>query len=541
MFIRIFMTSILVNNADLSFGQTLPDWVNTQEMQYFEYPDNSYLIQSVTDNDGNTYLIAPDKKSGFPNIDTSIVVVFKINSSGILQWKTNYDGYYHQGSFGRSIDLDDFGNILIAGVSTNHDIDSEYATILKLDFNGNPLWDYVYLGKECKEDVIVKNGSNNSIYLGFNIFSFSPPDQIILLKFDYTGNLVWQNSFNDSIANYFGLVNIAVDSIGNLISVINRNLSSLSPLGISVLQYAPDGQLNWRNDFPQTDIQGNPDFDIIQNHNSLAISPNGNIYIAASNFGGDGFKAIKIDGSGQIIWNILCDTCGEVSLSVTLDHQENCFLTGLYSTGSGSYSDYSSSVVKFDSNGAIIWKSLIDSYIPVDAIVDIQNNCAIVFLQYNQTTSLDILTMKFDVNGNILWSAVFNKEYFQIVGDENPLFISVDPNNNFYVTGVSHINNTTDFVVLLKYGGFTGVNEIPTQTPLIFPNPFSEFGTVLFHQDSGNKYDFLLYNSIGKEVIRIPAINNQCIIERKNLPSGFYFYKILSQGKIRNSGKVIIE
>lgn len=74
----------------------------------------------------------------------------------------------------------------------------------------------------------------------------------------------------------------------------------------------------------------------------------------------------------------------------------------------------------------------------------------------------------------------------------------------------------------------------------IYPNPFSTYTTIMINEASQiNKADLRIYNVLGKEVINTIITKQLTTIETSNLSSGMYFYKVISNNNIIQSGKII--
>ncbi len=90
----------------------------------------------------------------------------------------------------------------------------------------------------------------------------------------------------------------------------------------------------------------------------------------------------------------------------------------------------------------------------------------------------------------------------------------------------------------------TGVQNISSSDVLsIYPNPFSEATTLeMTDWTIGMKdLEIILVDILGKEVFKSEIKNRKTEINRGNLPSGIFFYKISAQEGIIQTGKVIVQ
>lgn len=80
------------------------------------------------------------------------------------------------------------------------------------------------------------------------------------------------------------------------------------------------------------------------------------------------------------------------------------------------------------------------------------------------------------------------------------------------------------------------------QMVTVSPNPFSSFTTIRINDGSkGDKAEFKLYNSFGLEVMHAVLKEQDTMLETAAIPSGIYFFNIVSNDKITQSGKLVSE
>jgi len=77
-------------------------------------------------------------------------------------------------------------------------------------------------------------------------------------------------------------------------------------------------------------------------------------------------------------------------------------------------------------------------------------------------------------------------------------------------------------------------------TVTIAPNPISSTTTVVLNGDSKvGDYNLVIYSSMGNEVINIPLNKKITTLETTDLHQGIYFFKVMSNNKLIQSGKLI--
>lgn len=78
------------------------------------------------------------------------------------------------------------------------------------------------------------------------------------------------------------------------------------------------------------------------------------------------------------------------------------------------------------------------------------------------------------------------------------------------------------------------------QTFSFSPNPFNSYTTInLIDASISNRYELMVYNVLGKAVISTSITKQTTTLETSQLMSGIYFYKIMNNNKLIQSGKLI--
>ncbi|HWY37820.1 MAG TPA: T9SS type A sorting domain-containing protein, partial [Bacteroidia bacterium] len=74
----------------------------------------------------------------------------------------------------------------------------------------------------------------------------------------------------------------------------------------------------------------------------------------------------------------------------------------------------------------------------------------------------------------------------------------------------------------------------------IYPNPFNSSVTIIIHEASQvNRAEFRLYSILGTEVMSTTIAKQVTTVETGDLSPGVYFYKVICNDKIIQSGKLI--
>jgi len=103
------------------------------------------------------------------------------------------------------------------------------------------------------------------------------------------------------------------------------------------------------------------------------------------------------------------------------------------------------------------------------------------------------------------------------------------------------------FIQLSSFACVTiGVDELSdfATSAVVFPNPFTHTATVEISTPpdlTKNKMQFRMFDVFGKQVKIFQIPNQKFEIKRQDIPSGIYFYRIESEGKILSNGKLLVQ
>ena len=128
--------------------------------------------------------------------------------------------------------------------------------------------------------------------------------------------------------------------------------------------------------------------------------------------------------------------------------------------------------------------------------------------------------------------------------DINPGIASSSP------IGFTQVNNTLFFAAvdpvhsqeLWALDVTVGIKDIQKAVSYsVSPNPFQSIATIHINDKLGSisRTEVVVYDMVGKQISRNPVINNSSIIERDNLQSGIYTFKIISDDIMIGNGKLI--
>jgi hypothetical protein len=385
----------------------------------------------------------------------------KYDPNGNLAWQVGvarYDGPAHLGDYATAIAADSSGNVYVTGYSyrgmpKKH---SDYCT-LKYNSSGNLVWDNKYDDRRNGNDEAAAIAVDSSaVYItGRSEESLGNTKN---LHYDYytikynpqKGQSLWEARYNNSSVNGLDEAKaIAVDLAGN-VYVTGRSQGNGTDFDYLTIKYDSGGNEKWVNRYNGS---GNGSDEAT----AVALDSSGNVYVTGRSQGnGTGFDyaTIKYDSNGNELWVKSYNGSGNGSdeaTAIALDSSGNVYVTGR-SQGNGTGFDYAT--IKYDSNGNELWvKSYNGSGNGSDEAtaiaLDSSGNVYVTGKSQGNGTGFDYHTIKYDSSGEMIWRARYNSA---VNGDDEATSIVVDSSaENIYVTGRSAGSSTKFDYATVKY------------------------------------------------------------------------------------------
>lgn len=530
-FLKIFGFSLFALLApDLSlFGQSvIPhiEWAKSfggsdidQAQSIEQTSDKGYIIA------GSSYSNDLDIVGHHGSIDNPDCWIVKLDSNGILDWQRSLGGTADD--VANSIKQTPDGGYIVAGYSTSKNFDvtgnhgKEDYWVVRLDGNGKIIWQKSFGGSRSDRAYAVElTGDDGFVVAGYSSSNDGDVTKhhgdttntdYWIIKLDSSGNIKWQKSlggYNDDVAYSIrqtadrGLIiagsSYSVDTVGG------DNNFSHGTVDFWVVKLDSMGVLKWQRSYGGSQFDEAYSIDLTSDGGYIAAgystSNDGDV---THNNGLSDFWIIKLDSIGNLKWQrSFGGSSTDAALSVKQTFDGGFIIAGNNdsSTISGNHGGNDYYIVKLDSLGKLQWQKTLGG--PGEEF-------ALCIRQTADSGYVVAGSSDFDggdVQGN------HNHEDFWIV-----------KLGNKQVNDVKTVKNTSNT--------FTN-----------FPNPFSD-KTIIVLPDAAKTISFLfLYDLPGKELrrISIPEGSNEIAIERRELPSGVFVYRIVREGIIIGTGNLVI-
>jgi uncharacterized delta-60 repeat protein len=501
------------------------------------------------DGAGNIYVAGASTGSGSGKDFT----VVKYTSDGLTQWVGRYNGPGNGDDDAYLVKVDNAGNVYVSGASTGTGTGFDYC-VIKYNSAGVQQWASRYNGPGNATDEVYSlqvDNTGNVFITGYSNGG-ATGDDMCTIKYNSSGVLIWQRSYNGSANNDDYGNSIVIDNAGN--SYVTGAVTRMnSDLDYYTVKYDANGNQVW---FVFYNGPGNSeDFP-----SSNAIDAAGNIYVTGYSIGNGtsrDYCTVKYSNAGVQQWAQRYDGPDgwDEAWNVILDPAGNVYVTG-NSAGVGTGDDYCT--IKYNNNGVQQW---IARYTGPDTSNDYCNWVAPDANGNVYVTGIvgdgagnpqNIVTIGYNSAGVQQWIQTYNG-----IGNEfdSGNALTVDNQGNVYVTGGSDNLGNTDFVTI-KYSSTIGIHPVSSEIPHIFsleqnyPNPFNPSTKIQFSIPNTatdlRAVKLEVFDISGKLIKTLVNDNLTAGVYEINfhaadLSSGTYFYQLTTNNFTETKKMVLIK
>ena len=366
-----------INSPQSNFLQ--PIWFRTWGDKYDD------IANSIAVDDSNIYTVG----YAFNRSSTSYdVFVLKYDLNGNLTWDLTWGD--NNDNEATSVAVEN-SNVYVTGNTDNSGISANDVFILKIDQDGNLVWNVTWGGSKVDYGQSIATDGLYLYVTGYTCSYGAGSDDIFILKYDLNGTLLWNITWG-GINEEYGW-SIAVDE-SNIYIAGESNSYGLNGTQALVLKYNLAGKLVWYR------VWG-------YNGSDRAFSitvQNKTIYITGdtTSFGGGGWIAflVKYDMNGVFLWYRIWGDGNRIT------HSRSIALCSPYiyiSTGTHVPSNNSTSVRKYDLDGKFIWeKGLEGHYLSLAPHLALDKSSIYIAGEINNVTlnEVDVFVLRCDLNGS---------------------------------------------------------------------------------------------------------------------------------------------
>ncbi len=545
--------------------------------------------QLSIDNSGNIHIAGSSQDI----LSESDALAIKYSSAGVENWSKLYAGIGDNTENVNAMTIDSEGNSYLAGYTYSR-ANLKDLCVIKLNPLGDTLWVKKYNGTDNGNDEAndIKVDASGNVYVtGFIKDSLTDFD-IITMKFNSSGNILWISQLNNNSANGEDRgFKLEIDGSGNVYVLGNTDSNPLFLVNEDILlvKYSSLGVQQWVKQYNGTANLEDIPFD-------LSYLPSGKIVLTGStnNSANDDIVTIAYNTAGTQLWLKTFIGIGggkDEPAEMEFDNSENLYIAGRTSNGINN----DGLLIKYNSSGTQLWSSIYDNngWNDKGICLDISANGTVyfsgstespltsnIFIRsisssggINWTQIIDggaqlrdeVSDLKVDNNGDIVlvgrievneptgihWNyftskisptsiVYWNKIYDNNIGSDDEINVcEIDANNNIYVSGQSISSSGQKDIVTIKYDSPLNVNDLIENTISIFPNPFTDYTKITNYSDLSSEIRVRIIDALGKEVRDEKIMDG--MIFRNNLNSGIYLMQVFNENNIIGVTRIIVQ
>ena len=477
-------------------------------------------------------------------------LTIKYNNSGETQWIQRYNGPGNNSDYPGAIALDGAGNVYVTGGSTQLNAKLDFATI-KYSASGVQMWlqSYGGTGEFGSSATSIATYGSGIVYITGSTYNTGTSYDQTTIKYNSLGSRVWVQKKNGPI-NLDDQANaLTTDNAGNVYVAGHISNSGQNTYDYSIIKYRSDGNELWSRYYNGTS-------DGFDYGYAVAVDNSGNVIITGVSYdiiSNYDIVTVKYSSSGTLLWSKRYDAYygSDLGYSVVTDDFLNVYVSGR-SKGVDTESDMT--IIKYNSSGDQQWVKRINGTANGNDFVysmvkDSFNNIYVTGAVTGTGTLTDIVTIKYSGEGNELWNVSYNGISN---GDDIPVAVRLDGDNNVIVSGKSYSDSTDFDYVTIKYSQTVGVNTISNQIPdknhlgQNYPNPFNPRTLINYELRMTSDVKLKVYDILGNEVSTLVnekqnAGSYEAEFDGSGLASGIYYYKLEAGGFVQTRSMVLVK
>jgi uncharacterized delta-60 repeat protein len=513
-----------------------------------------------------------------------------LDATGTATWSKTYNGQGDNNDVANYIAVDLSGNVYVAGYSVGLDEDKNLL-LHKIDGSGNTLWTKTYTGTSgySPDEVVGLKTDASNVYVLGSVRDSAQSYNYATIKYNSNGDTVWVRKYNN-VNESDRAAALDVNASGNVAVTGRTDVNpddTIAQYDFGTVLYNSAGVQQWATLY-------NSGGNNVDEPVALTLSATGNVYVSGRSqvAGVDDITTVKYNSTGVQQWAQTYNggNGNDRNEAMVVDGNENVYVCGRTTASNGSFDGL---LIKYNSSGAQQWVKTfngagngedrfdkilldIDGNITVAGKTDVDNTAGVNF---------DYLVVKYDNSGNVLWDTTWA---YSPTSDDAVNGLTVDNNNNIYVTGESYTGTSYSYATVvygaspqvlvynnnqgddkakaitvsgtavyvtggstgsgtqydattIKYDLGTGIKEALANSNMqVYPNPASAYTNINITSAINDDMLLVVTDVTGKAVIKtFPRAQQQ--ISTQGMAAGIYFVNLVQDERIVASQKLIVE
>ncbi len=302
-------------------------------------------IQSSRLTDGGFILAGQTSSFSAGGYDYYVIL---LDSLGTRTWQDNFGG--ESAEIARSVCQTSDGGYVVAGRTSSFSAIGSDFYILKLDMTGTKSWEKVYGGEDNFDDAwsIQQTTDGGYIVAGYTEIDFPDNNDAYVMKLDSNGDPIWEKTFGGS--EHDGAKAVQQTADGGYIVAGYTESSGAGGMDVYVLKLDSSGGITWEETF------GGAGNDVA---NSVQQTQDGGYVVAgsteSSGAGGMDVWALRLNNSGVLIGDETYGGTEDDEAHEIKQTTDNGFIIAGSRGSAGTTDMY---LVKTAFDGAITWERL---------------------------------------------------------------------------------------------------------------------------------------------------------------------------------------
>jgi hypothetical protein len=451
------------------------------------------MPMAIDDITGSVYV------AGITETPNSKILLIKYDQAGNRAWSKIYNLSANTRDEVYSIVIDDKSNVYVVGSSGNLNTNITSIVFLKYDPSGNLLLEKLYNdpanyflsgGRQIEVD---KNG--NIYVMAGSTHKDTGAADLLLLKFNSSGILVWQRNYDGSVDTNNDFFFMKLDAKTSTLCLVGTHFTDAGRDFI-ILKYNFNGQRLWTNFYDGPANGSDRPF-------AMTLGPSGNIYVTGSSEGvtsGLDYATIKYNPAGTLQWIQRYNGTGnttDVPNSIIAD-ANYVYVTG---TTLSLNNNHDFLTIKYAQSGALQWTNKFDGALSgldegVDLTVDKYGYVYVIGAEQQKSamvfpSSWDMITLFIDPSGRQLAKLDYDDS---TTVHEYPAGIAIDSKDGVYVVGAIYNQFTQYDITTVKMGKI----DLTTFTSIMRDN-MDATAKAIAHFSDDNVFINLVNNKVSQK------------------------------------------
>lgn len=296
---------------------------------------------------------------------------------------------------------------------------------------------------------VVQADGHGGVFVTGSSRGTSTAIDVATLRYDSSGGLEWEHRYDDSNHGDNNPSDMVIDSQNRALYVVGTTLSGTTSSSGIVLKYSLEGNTDWERSYTVPDGSAATFDDAILNRWG---------FVTAAGFYTDSlsqssFLIVNYSPDGDTVWaRRYQDSLGPTNdaLGITATSEGEAIIVGTRSNA-GTGKDIM--VLKYDTLGSLLWVRVYNGNADGDDVpravrADLSGNIYVTGSSWAGAENFDYLTLKFDSGGNLLWERLYNGSGN---GADYARALAITPTGHVCITGESWSGNSlsgVDFATL---------------------------------------------------------------------------------------------